>query len=115
MEEKEEELTNKELEVEKQELEMERKRLIEERWKFEEIMKELFEEEQKMENEDTDSDDEEDKYNQSRTATRGNSPYLSPNPQTPASSRPGSSYSESEETVPLRTSRWHPQVILYPV
>ena len=60
MEVKEEELTNKELEVEKKELEMERKRLIEERWKFEEIMRELFEEEQKMENEDTDSDDEED-------------------------------------------------------
>ena len=111
MEVKEEELTNKELEVEKKELEMERKRLIEERWKFEEIMRELFEEEQKMENEDTDSDDEEDKFDQSRAATRGNSPYLrSPRPSTPpASSRPSSS-PESEETVPLRSSRWHPKV-----
>ena len=116
MEVKEEELTNKELEVEKKELEMERKRLIEEKWKFEEIMRELFEEEQKMENQDTDSDDEEDKPDQSRAATRGNSPYLSsPQPQTPQatlslSSRPTSTYPESEETVPLRTSRWHPQV-----
>ena len=112
MEVKEEELTNKELEVEKKELEMERKRLIEERWKFEEIMRELFEEEQKMENEDTDSDDEEDKFDQSRAATRGNSPYLrSPKPSTPlASPRPSSTYPEFEETVPLRSSRWHPQV-----
>ena len=111
MEVKEEELTNKELEVEKKELEMERKRLIEERWKFEEIMRELFEEEQKMENEDTDSDDEEDKFDQSRAATRGNSPYLrSPKPSTPPASSQLSSTPESEETVPLRSSRWHPKV-----
>ena len=72
-------------------------------------MRELFEEEQKMENEDTDSDDEDDKFDQSRTATRGNSPYLSsPKPQTPLATT--SSDPESDETVPLRSSRWHPQV-----
>ena len=61
---KEKKFAEKELEVERDELEKERKMLIEEKFKFEEIMKEFFEEESKRELEDTDTEsDSEDNNN----------------------------------------------------
>ena len=61
--------------MEKQELEHERKLLIEEKFKFEEIMRELFEEEQKRENEtsDDESDSNDEEVVSKKTETRASS------------------------------------------
>ena len=107
---KEKAFANKELEMEKQELELERKKLIEEKIKFEEIMRELFEEEMRRGEEDSDSDDEaEDNSHEEnrkvRTAHKSK-------PSTARRSRAASPEDEDdeEETVPLRKSRWYPEV-----
>ena len=125
---KEKKFAEKELEVERDELEKERKMLIEEKVKFEEIMKEFFEEESKREEEEdsdseSDSDEKENNTND-RTTTTSTATHKTQ----PARSRRNSHDSDlQEEKVPVRSTRleddkkysltflvlllrWHPQV-----
>ena len=108
---KEKQFANKELEMEKEELEQERKLLIEEKFKFEEIMKELFEEEMKRENEDSDDDsvDSDDEVQQDKVETKPNSSYKI------KSRALSSKYSpdEEEEKVPVRTTRYLCIILIY--
>ena len=126
---KEKKFAEKELEVERDELEKERKMLIEEKLKFEEIMKEFFEEESKREEEEEDSDSESD----SDENKVNNNDTIGTTPQKPPAtgrSRRHSRQSDlQEEKVPVRSTRfdaqnakcslthfhficfrWHPQV-----
>ena len=98
---KEKKFAEKELEVERDELEKERKMLIEEKLKFEEIMKEFFEEESKREEEedtDTDSDGEDNKRN---------SINVKPDIHPSYAARSGRNSPEfvEEEKVPVRSTR----------
>ena len=98
---KEKKFAEKELEVERDELEKERKMLIEEKLKFEEIMKEFFEEESKREEEEdseSESDSEENKINNNNnTSTK--------TPATPISRRHSRQSDFQEEKVPVRSTR----------
>lgn len=108
---KEKKFAEKELEVERDELEKERKMLIEEKVKFEEIMKEFFEEESKREEEEdsdseSDSDEKENNTNDRTTTTS-----TATQKTQPSRSRRNSHDSDlQEEKVPVRSTRWHPQV-----
>lgn len=97
---KEKTFAEKELEVERDELERERKMLIEEKLKFEDIMKEFFEEEAKREEEDetdTDSEAEENKIN--------NNVNLENDKPATARTLQNSPDLVEEEKVPVRSTR----------
>ena len=106
---KEKKFAEKELEVERDELEKERKMLIEEKLKFEEIMKEFFEEESKREEEEEDSDSESD----SDENKLNNNDTIGTTPQkTPATGRSRRHSRQSdlqEEKVPVRSTRFDAQ------
>ena len=126
---KEKKFAEKELEVERDELEKERKMLIEEKLKFEEIMKEFFEEESKREEEEdteSESDSEENKMTDNKNDTTA--AHKTRTPVTARSRRHSSTSDLQEEKVPVRSTRlvlldprsvlslttfvfrWHPQV-----
>ena len=124
MEMKEKQFANKELEVEKEQLEHERQLLLEERWKFEEILRELFEEEQRREDEESDEDDDQDE-NENLNIKKVDLKPRSPKPKSATPEITHSNYESSdddneEEIVPVRSTRymiytipWVPGIIVH--